>query len=154
MVCTSLMDMLHFIQQQVMAGGGLSHPWVTDLGAVGVDCSGSINFTQFTLHVSKSQTHVPRVLIRKDLDKYKYNLGFSYCNKQCYEWIKHFYSYPEKVLLHTKLFTQKNKSNWASHILSQVGKFCKLIIKIEKKISSFIALLHSKPCNLDGSQLI
>lgn len=67
---------------------------------------------------------------------------------------KNIFSYPEKVLLHTKLFTHKNKSNWLNHILSQVGKFCKLIIKIEKKISSFIALLHSKPCNLDGSQLI
>lgn len=54
-----------------MAGGGLSHPWVTDLGAVGVDCSGPINLTKFALHVGKSQTHVPRMFIRKDLDKYK-----------------------------------------------------------------------------------
>lgn len=54
-----------------MVGGGLSHPGVTDLGAVGVDCSAPINLTQFTLHVSKSQAHVPGMLIRKDLDKYK-----------------------------------------------------------------------------------
>lgn len=54
-----------------MARGGLSHPGITDLGAVGVDCSGSINLAQFTLHVSKSQTHVSRMLIRKDLDKYR-----------------------------------------------------------------------------------
>lgn len=69
---------LHFIVPQVMTGDGLAHPWVTDLGAVGVDCSGSINFTQFTLHVSKSQTHVPCMLIRKYLQKYKYSLGFNY----------------------------------------------------------------------------
>lgn len=66
----------HFRQKQLMVGGGLSHPGVTDLGAVWVDCSGTINLTQFTLHVSKSQTHVPCMLIRKDLDK-RYNKYFN-----------------------------------------------------------------------------
>lgn len=70
----NLMEMLHCIQLKAMAGG-LSHPRVTDLGAVGIDCSGSVNFTQFTFHVSKSQTHIPGMLIRKDLGKY--NLGLS-----------------------------------------------------------------------------
>lgn len=59
------------LRETGMAEGSLTHPWVTDLGAVGVDCSGPINLTQFTLHVSKSQTHVPCMLIRKDLDKYE-----------------------------------------------------------------------------------
>lgn len=54
-----------------MADGGWTHPGVTDLGAVGVDCSGSIYLTQFTLHISKSQTHVSGMFIRKNLNKYK-----------------------------------------------------------------------------------
>ena len=71
MVWILLMEKLHAIKKKVMAGDGFSHPGVTDLGAVGVDCSGSINLAKFTLHVSKSQTHVPRMLIRKDLYKQK-----------------------------------------------------------------------------------
>lgn len=54
-----------------MAGGVFfPHPWVADLGAVGVDGSAPINLTELTLHVGKAQTHVPRMLIREDLDKY------------------------------------------------------------------------------------
>ncbi len=70
-----------------MAGGGLSHPGVTDLGAVGVDRPGSIYLTQFTLHVSKSQTHVPSMLIRKDLNECKGTIQiiFNYNNKQSKE---------------------------------------------------------------------
>lgn len=50
---------------------GPPHPGVTDLGAVGVDCSGSIDLAQFALHVCKSLAHVPCMLIRKDLGEYK-----------------------------------------------------------------------------------
>lgn len=67
MTCSSLIEILHFIEKQTMAGVGLAHPGITDLGTVRVDCSGSVNLTKFTLHVSKSLAHVPRMLIRKDL---------------------------------------------------------------------------------------
>lgn len=44
-----------------------SYPGITDLGTVGIDGSGTINLAQFALHVSKAQTHISGVLVRKDL---------------------------------------------------------------------------------------
>lgn len=50
----------------------VSHPWVANLRAVGVDCSGPVDLTKLTLHVSKSLTHIPCVLIRKYLGRKKW----------------------------------------------------------------------------------
>lgn len=44
-----------------------SYPGITDLGAVGVDGSRTINLAKFALHVSKALTHISGVLIREDL---------------------------------------------------------------------------------------
>jgi hypothetical protein len=48
--------------------GVSAHPGVADLGAVGVDGSRAVDLPQLALHVSESHTHVPGVLIWKDLD--------------------------------------------------------------------------------------
>ena len=53
----------------VASGSGVSsHPGVADLGAVGVDGSGAVDLAQLALHVGEAHTHVPGMLVGKDLD--------------------------------------------------------------------------------------
>lgn len=153
MTCTSLTEMLHLIQKQAMAGVGLAHPGITDLGTVGVDCSGSVNLTKFTLHVSKSLAHVPRMLIRKDL--YEYKGTISILVLVIWKKGKKMFSIEKLYLLYPKISGMRTNKNQASLILWHWGKSCKLIKKLNKKtLDNFITPLHSKPCNFRNNRMI
>lgn len=96
--------------RHVMSGGGLTYSWVTDLWAVRVNCSGPINLTQFTLHVSKSLTHVPCMLIWKDLD-----IRRARVLKNMYVWFSNF----RKKGLHQSTALKKNKKKTAAFFFDQ-----------------------------------
>lgn len=51
------------------------YPWITDLRAVAVYGSCSVDLSKFALHISKAQTHVSGVLIREDLQQNKKRLS-------------------------------------------------------------------------------